>query len=589
MSAITLQGRVAIVTGAGSGLGRAHALELARRGARVVVNDIGGAVDGSGLDAGPAQAVVAEILAAGGEAVADTHSVLDGEAVVQTAVDAFGSVDILVNNAGILRDKAFHNMTREMYDAALDVHLRGAVYVTMAAYRLMRARNHGRIVNTTSTAGLLGNFGQANYGSGKAGLYGLMRVLALEGASNNVKVNCIAPIAYTRMSAGMHPEMRTTFTPERVSPVVAYLASDECAVTGEVFSVAGGHVARFFLGLTAGWHRDSGELTAEDVAGHLGEIFAEEGYTVPKTPGEEVMALCRKLIPEAAALRPRTPAPFDHAQIGRHHAVGRTAIGREAALEYAAATNDRNPCYAASDLIPPVFAVVPTFEGILSVVRDVIPESVRSFTVHGSHDMHFHVPLRSAMAIDTTSEAVGYRVKGSGTTLWVKLTSVDDAGRVVLEQYSSFVIRGVQDSTDGGIEGPAHAFPDDARSRPIATRKVHVDDDQTYRYAKASGDNAFIHLDAEAARKVGLPGIIVHGLCTMAMCSSMVIDAVAQGDPARLARLAVKFSGNLLPGVDLVTDMYDAGGTPSGRFIAFEAQGNGTAVIRNGWAEIRPA
>ena len=186
MNELRYDGRVAIITGAGGGLGRSHALELARRGASVLVNDLGGSVDGHGASASAASRVVDEILALGGKAVANHDSVASaegGEAIVSAAVKAFGRVDIVVNNAGILRDKAFHQMDSAAVDAVIDVHLKGAMFVTQPAFRLMRAQGYGRIVNTTSASGLFGNFGQANYGAAKAGLAGLTRVLSLEGAS----------------------------------------------------------------------------------------------------------------------------------------------------------------------------------------------------------------------------------------------------------------------------------------------------------------------------------------------------------------------------------------------------------------------
>ena len=191
MAELGFDGKVAIVTGAGGGLGRQHALLLASRGARVVVNDLGGSVSGVGADAGPAEAVASEIRSAGGEAVADGHSVSSpegGEAVVQTALDMFGRVDIVVNNAGILRDKTFHNLTPDLLEPVLDVHLKGAFYVTRPAWIRMREQGYGRVVNTSSNSGILGNFGQSNYGAAKMGLVGFTRVLAAEGAKHNIRV-----------------------------------------------------------------------------------------------------------------------------------------------------------------------------------------------------------------------------------------------------------------------------------------------------------------------------------------------------------------------------------------------------------------
>jgi len=255
MTELRFDGRVAIITGAGGGLGRSHALLLASRGAHVLVNDLGGALDGSGASTSAAQRVVDEIVALGGSAVANSDSVATaegGEAIVQSAVDAFGRVDILINNAGILRDKAFHKMDAAIIDTVLDVHLKGAFFVSRPAFALMRAQSYGRIVNTTSASGLFGNFGQANYGAAKAGLAGLTRVLAIEGAEHGIKVNAIAPIALTRMTEGILGELASKVAPETVSPIVAYLSNEECVVNGNIYSVAGGRIARIFVSETNG-------------------------------------------------------------------------------------------------------------------------------------------------------------------------------------------------------------------------------------------------------------------------------------------------------------------------------------------------
>jgi NAD(P)-dependent dehydrogenase (short-subunit alcohol dehydrogenase family) len=289
MADIGFDGKVAIITGAGGGLGRQHALELARRGARIVVNDLGGSVHGEGGDVGPAQTVVQEILDLGGEAVADTNSVATpegGAAVVQTAVDAFGTVDVVVNNAGILRDKSFHNLDQAMIEAVIQVHLLGAFYVTQPAYRIMRDNGYGRIVSTSSNSGILGNFGQSNYGAAKMGLVGFTRVLAIEGRKHNIKANAIAPVALTRMTEDMFGDVGKALDPALVSPLVAFLASEACDVTGEVYSAAGGVVARFFVGLTEGYYNP--ELTAEDIAEHLDQIRDETGYIVPRDNNDEI-------------------------------------------------------------------------------------------------------------------------------------------------------------------------------------------------------------------------------------------------------------------------------------------------------------
>ena len=243
-----VQGRAVVVTGAGRGLGLSHAVSFAAHGARVIVNDVGAARDGSGSDPSPAEEVVAEIVTAGGQAVAAQHDVSTpsgGAAIIQTAVDAFGQVDVIVNNAGILRDAAFHKMTPEHWEAVRRVHLDGSFHVTSAAWPHLRKQGFGRVVMTSSGAGIYGNFAQANYGAAKLGMIGLMNVLAIEGARFGITVNSIAPVAATRMTDGL---VATSASPDEldpawISPIVVWLASEECALTGEIVRARGGHYA----------------------------------------------------------------------------------------------------------------------------------------------------------------------------------------------------------------------------------------------------------------------------------------------------------------------------------------------------------
>ena len=292
---ITFDGRVAIVTGAGGGLGKTYAVELARRGAQVVVNDLGGAVDGTGGSSSAADQVVSEIVAAGGEAVAnyDTVSTAEGgESIVQTALDAFGTVDILVNNAGILRDKSFSKMAMDEVEAVIDVHLKGAFYVSSPAFEVMRDKSYGRLVFTSSASGLFGNFGQANYGAAKAGLIGLMNVLAIEGVKYGIKSNAVAPIARTRMTEDLLGPFAEMVAPEQVTPMVVYLCSEANEHTHEVFTAGGGRYGRVFIATNRGWFAGAGsEPSAEDVAGHLIEIRDISDYVVPLSNNDEIMLL----------------------------------------------------------------------------------------------------------------------------------------------------------------------------------------------------------------------------------------------------------------------------------------------------------
>lgn len=288
--ALDFEGRVAIVTGAGGGLGREHALALAARGARVLVNDLGGAVDGSGGSVGAAQRVVDEIRASGGEALANGASVTDFAAVqamVQQAVDAWGRVDVLVSNAGILRDKSFAKMDIADFRLVLDVHLMGAVHCCKALWPVMTQQKYGRIVLTTSSSGLYGNFGQTNYGAAKMALVGLMQTLAIEGMKNDIRVNCLAPTATTRMTEDLFPaDMREHFGPEAVVPAMLVLAGPDAPTRTTLCAGAGGFEAAHVT-LTQGAWIGTGPDAAERLQAALARVCDRTGEAVPASGAEQ--------------------------------------------------------------------------------------------------------------------------------------------------------------------------------------------------------------------------------------------------------------------------------------------------------------
>jgi len=298
MADLRFDGKVAIVTGAGGGLGKQHALELARRGAKVVVNDLGGSMDGSGGSSAAADAVVAEIKAAGGEAIANGASVTDDAGVahlVQQTMDQWGRIDVLIANAGILRDKSFSKMEIADFELVLNVHLMGTVKPTKAVWEIMKAQNYGRIVVTTSSSGLYGNFGQSNYGAAKLGIVGFMNTIKLEGQKNNVHINAISPVAATRMTENLMPAATLErLKPEYVTPGVVYLASEE-APTGAILAAGAGVFALARIYETEGVHLGDAGLSAEAVRDSWDKISDPTGQTAYFQGGEQGGKIFRKL------------------------------------------------------------------------------------------------------------------------------------------------------------------------------------------------------------------------------------------------------------------------------------------------------
>lgn len=261
-------------------------------------------------------------------------------------------------------------------------------------------------------------------------------------------------------------------------------------------------------------------------------------------------------------------------------------VDAERAKAYAAATNDDNEAYTSGRLVPPVFAVVPAFDAVAVVAAEVIPPENLLTLVHGEQDIHLHRPLTPGTTLRSVATPLSTRVGGSGTRLAIRVASTDDDAELVVEQFFTLFLRGLADGESAGPDKPGHDFPEDVRGKPVGHHVVHVDDDQTFRYREASGDSNPIHVDDEFARSVGLPGMIVHGLCTMAMTSQAVIKVVAGSDPERLRRIAVRFAANVLPGNDVETTLYDAGERDGRKLYAFEASSAGATVIKNGWAEV---
>lgn len=276
-------------------------------------------------------------------------------------------------------------------------------------------------------------------------------------------------------------------------------------------------------------------------------------------------------------------------KLGLVYEADAVTIDKDRSIAYALATNDLNPLYLSGQFAPPVFGVVPTWEVLTSAMEDLVPKEAILMVVHGEQDMHFKQPLVPGKSLKTVAVPYCYRVGNSGTRATIKMTSYDGQdGAVVLVQYVTVFIRGMTDGSSGGPDKPDHDFPEEARSKPIGSGVMHVDVDQTFRYRDASGDNMPIHLDDAVAKSVGLPGIIAHGLCSLAMASHTILEVVADRDPVRLKRLAGRFAKPVFPGNDLITNIYDVGRCNDGHAWAFEVYSRGDLVISNGRAETAP-
>jgi|TARA_Y100000310_G_scaffold309731_1_gene354161 3-hydroxyacyl-CoA dehydrogenase/3a,7a,12a-trihydroxy-5b-cholest-24-enoyl-CoA hydratase len=294
MATLTFENKVAVVTGAGNGLGLSHAKLLAARGAKVVVNDLGGSTSGEGSDDTVAEAVAREINDAGGEAVANGDSVTDGEKIIQCALDNFGGVDIVINNAGILRDKSFHKMSDDDWNLVYEVHLKGAFKVSRAAFQHMREKGYGRFVMTTSAAGIYGNFGQANYSACKLALHGLSQTVAVEGRAKGVKSNTIAPIAGSRlMGTVMDEEAMNRLSPAAVSPLAAWLCHEDCDANGELFEVGAGWISRVRWERSQGAYLKPAGFDPEDVAEVWNQVNDFTDATHPVDTGSTMQAIGR--------------------------------------------------------------------------------------------------------------------------------------------------------------------------------------------------------------------------------------------------------------------------------------------------------
>ncbi len=570
-SELRFDGKVAIVTGAGNGLGRSHALLLGSRGCKVVVNDLGGSMHGGGADKSPAERVVAEIKALGGDAIANGDSVEHGDKIVQAALDTWKKVDIVVNNAGILRDTSFQKMTDEDWELIYRVHVFGSYKVTKAAWQHMRDQKYGRIVMTASAAGIYGNFGQANYAMAKLGVIGFAQTLALEGKKNNVLVNTIAPIAGSRLTETVLPkELVDALKPEVVSPLVAYLCHEKCQESGGTFEVGGGFMAKLR------WERTQGKLfpngrpiSLENVDKAFGDITSFAKTTHPTNIAESMQPILdnvqkkskggNDLIDVDQALGYEFP-PFETSYDERDLALYGLSIGASANP-----TDEKELSFvyemSPRGFIPfPTFAVTPILKGILEAAKrgEQAPGLNYGFEriLHGEQYTAVTRPLPAKAKLTHKSKIKEIWDKGKNAVVVVDTQSFDETGELLAENELTMVVRGA--GGWGGERGPAGDANGPPARDPDAVVEQRIDPQQALLY-RLNGDWNPLHADPSFAKNFGFDKPILHGLCTFGYAARHVINKLCDGDARLFKSIRARFADSVFPGETLVTSMWKEG------------------------------
>ncbi|MBI5512197.1 MAG: SDR family NAD(P)-dependent oxidoreductase [Deltaproteobacteria bacterium] len=566
---LRFDGRVALVTGAGNGLGRMHALLLGRRGCKVLVNDLGGSAFGEGKGTSAADKVVEEIRAAGGEAAANYDSVEDGDKIVKAALDAFGRLDIVINNAGILRDTSFQKMSEADWDLIYRVHVKGAFKVTHAAWNHLRDAGYGRVLFTASAAGIYGNFGQANYSMAKLGLVGLANTLALEGKKRGVLVNTIAPIAGSRLTETVLPrELIDALRPEFVSPLVAYLCHESCTETGGLYEVGGGFLAKLR------WERAEGHafklsrtLTPEQVAEHFGEVTDFSRATHPQTINESMEPILGNLgsaksrggnefidVDEALAAPPlEARNAYDERDVALY------ALGVGAAQD---PLNDEDlklvyELHGDGQRALPTYGVIPALNAVMDLARRgvVAPGLKYGFEriLHGEQYLELPAPLPLKAKLSHSIRVKDIFDKGKNALVVTEITSTDEEGVVVARNEFTAFIRGV--GGFGGDRGPSDPGNHPPERAPDATITEKTSANQALLY-RLSGDWNPLHADPSFASAFGFPKPILHGLCTFGYAVRHAINGLLGGDPRRFKSVKVRFAETVFPGETLVTQIW---------------------------------
>jgi 3-hydroxyacyl-CoA dehydrogenase/3a,7a,12a-trihydroxy-5b-cholest-24-enoyl-CoA hydratase len=571
MSDLRFDGRVAIVTGAGNGLGRSHALLLASRGCKVVVNDLGGGAKGEGKSSAAADQVVADIKAAGGEAVANYDSVENGDKIVQTALDTWKRIDIIVNNAGILRDTSFKKMSQDDWDIIYRVHVLGGMKVTKAAWDYMLDAGYGRVIFTASAAGIYGNFGQANYAMAKLGLVGFSNTLAIEGAKKNVRVNTIAPIAGSRLTETVLPKNITdALKPEYVSPLVAWLCHESCEENGGLFEVGGGLFAKLR------WERTEGRLfklgrdiKPEQIQKSWGQITDFGKTTHPTNINDSMSPILGNL--ETKALGGNEFIDVDTA-LGYEFPPQKSSYDEKDLSLYALGVGAaQNPLDAAELQYVyenagdgfkalPTFGVVPALGMVFEMYKrgETAPGMNYGFDriLHGEQYTELKRPLPTSAKLTHKAKIKDIFDKGKGAVVVTAITSYDEDGNELVYNELTTFVRGA--GGWGGDRGPSAEINVAPDRKPDAVVEEKISENQALLY-RLSGDINPLHADPGFAKAFGFDKPILHGLCTFGFAARHVIKAFSKNDPRYFKSIKVRFSESVFPGETLVTEMWKDG------------------------------
>jgi 3-hydroxyacyl-CoA dehydrogenase/3a,7a,12a-trihydroxy-5b-cholest-24-enoyl-CoA hydratase len=570
---IRFDGKVAIVTGAGGGLGRSHALLLASRGAKVVVNDLGGSFTGEGKSASAADKVVAEIKEKGGEAVANYNSVEDGDQIVKTAIDTWGRIDILVNNAGILRDVSFQKMTQGDWDLVYKVHVFGTYKVTAAAWNLMRDQGYGRIINTSSAAGIYGNFGQANYSMAKLGIHGFTQTLAAEGRKRNIIVNTIAPIAGSRMTETVLPkELLDALKPEYVSALVAKLAHESMEDTGGLYEVGGGFYSKLR------WERTKGKtfrlgraISPDDIDASWKDVTSFDGAEHPGSVAESMQPIMANV--EAGPSKGGNQFIDVDAALGfKYPEQAWTYDTRDVALYALGVGAAKDPTNEADlqlvyEMSGKGMKVLPSF-GVLPAINMVFDQAKRGITapglnfgldrvLHGEQYTEIKRPLPTTGKLTTKAKVKDIFDKGKNALVVTEFVTYDENGDELIKNELTTFVRGA--GGWGGDRGPSadvNVPPDRAPDKVIEDK---TSDNQALLY-RLSGDWNPLHADPGFAKAFGFAKPILHGLCSFGFATRAVAQGFApDGDPRYIKSIKARFASTVLPGETLITEMWKDG------------------------------